>query len=276
MRTVVALARCSHFPPTVAVTAFTTLLAVAAGAGPRSWWVAPAVLAGQLSVGWSNDWLDRGRDRLAGRTDKPLVRGDIADITLLRAMVAAVVACAGFSALLGWRAATAHLLAVALAWGYNAGLKSSVASALPYAGAFGLLPVVVTLSLQPPTLPLGWAVATGALLGAGAHFTNVLPDFATDAATGVRGLPHRLGEQGSLFAGVGLLAAGALVVALGPAGAPSPGQVIAVVVSLLLAVAVVAAGVTGRSRQAFPLTLLIAATVVVSFLAAGADFTTAR
>jgi len=31
--------------------------------------------------------------------------------------------------------------------------------------------------------------AAAALLGLGAHFANVLPDLAGDAATGVRGLP---------------------------------------------------------------------------------------
>ena len=38
--------------------------------------VVAAVLAGQLSVGWSNDLVDVGRDRRAGRTDKPLATGE--------------------------------------------------------------------------------------------------------------------------------------------------------------------------------------------------------
>ena len=67
MRTVVALARCSHFGPTVAVTSFTTLLALGAGMPlSRALVVAAAALAGQLSIGWSNDWLDRDRDRRPG------------------------------------------------------------------------------------------------------------------------------------------------------------------------------------------------------------------
>ena len=43
-----------------------------------------------------------------------------------------------------------------------------------------------------------WITAAGALLGAGAHFANVLPDLEDDARTGVRGLPHRIGRVGSL------------------------------------------------------------------------------
>ena len=34
-----------------------------------------AVSTGQLSIGWSNDALDAARDRLAGRTDKPVAAG---------------------------------------------------------------------------------------------------------------------------------------------------------------------------------------------------------
>ena len=37
--------------------------------------VTAAVLAGQLSIGWSNDLIDARRDRAVGRTDKPLAVG---------------------------------------------------------------------------------------------------------------------------------------------------------------------------------------------------------
>src|ERR1700759_398647 len=73
-----ALIITSHPGPSLAITALTTLLAVQAaphGTGPVL--TAPALLAGQLSVGWSNDACDAARDAAAGRTDKPLARGDI-------------------------------------------------------------------------------------------------------------------------------------------------------------------------------------------------------
>ena len=41
--------------------------------------------------------------------------------------------------------------------------------------------------------PPAWMMATGAVLGVGAHLLNALPDLADDDATGVRGLPQRLG-----------------------------------------------------------------------------------
>ena len=73
----VPLLRACHLKPTLAVTAITTALAVSAGRGSGSIWVALAVLSGQFSVGWSNDYLDRDRDHLAGRVDKPIVSGGV-------------------------------------------------------------------------------------------------------------------------------------------------------------------------------------------------------
>ena len=93
------------------------------------------------------------------------------------------------SLLSGWRAAAVHLVAVLLAWGYDLGLKSTVWSVVPYTVSFGLLPAFVTLGLPGAPWPPWWATAAGALLGAGAHFANVLPDLDDDLATGVLGLP---------------------------------------------------------------------------------------
>ena len=49
-----------------------------------------AVLAGQLSIGWSNDLLDRSRDVAAGRSDKPLATGAADPRTVRRATWLAV------------------------------------------------------------------------------------------------------------------------------------------------------------------------------------------
>ncbi|MCW2932102.1 MAG: UbiA prenyltransferase, partial [Actinomycetia bacterium] len=73
-----ALIITSHPGPSLAITGLTTLLAAqAAPHGIGSALTAPALLAGQLSIGWSNDACDAARDAAAGRTDKPLARGDI-------------------------------------------------------------------------------------------------------------------------------------------------------------------------------------------------------
>ena len=271
MRIVVALARCSHFGPTVAVTTFTTLLAAGAGMSPRRLpWVAAATLAGQLSVGWSNDWLDRHRDRAARRMSKPLVRGDIADETVIRGAVVAVVACLVLTLALGWRATVAHMAAVALAWAYNAGLKSTSVSVAPYVGAFALLPVVVTLALEPARWSPVWAVLAGAALGGGAHFANVLPDLEDDAATGVRGLPHRLGVRGSLAAAAVLSGAGVACVVIGVPDLATPARLVLAATAVAVA-AIPVSWLLGRQAAAFRLAIGAAGGVVVSLLASGSS-----
>ena len=40
-------------------------------------------------------------------------------------------------------------------------------------------------------------VLTASALGVAAHFLNTLPDFDDDAATGIQGLPHRIGATAS-------------------------------------------------------------------------------
>ena len=53
----------SHPGPAVAVTLVTVILAIGVGIDPaRVVLVGAAMLAGQLSIGWSNDWIDADRD----------------------------------------------------------------------------------------------------------------------------------------------------------------------------------------------------------------------
>src|SRR3954469_18999225 len=119
------LIQACHPEPTAAVTAITTALAVSAGRGAGSAWVAAALLSGQLSIGWSNDWIDADRDRRSGRPDKPVVRGELAPQTLRAAALSAAAACVPLSLAMGAEAGILHLLAVAAAWAYNLRLKST-------------------------------------------------------------------------------------------------------------------------------------------------------
>jgi 4-hydroxybenzoate polyprenyltransferase len=190
-----ALARSSHPGPSVAVTIITVGLGVGAGLDViRLVFLALAMLAGQLSVGLSNDWIDADRDAAVGRKDKPIARGWIS----APAVRNAALVCAGVMLLLaiplGWAAELVLVLAVAAAWAYNAWLKKSVLSIVPYLVGFGALPAIATLARPVPAAPAPWALGVGALLGAAAHFANTLPDLADDAATGVVGLPQRVGR----------------------------------------------------------------------------------
>ncbi|MGI8666858.1 MAG: UbiA family prenyltransferase, partial [Jatrophihabitans sp.] len=192
------LARACHPVPSVAVTVLSTALFISAGNPARTCCLgALALLCGQLSIGWSNDLIDRGRDLAAARTDKPLAAGALDAALLRRACAVAVVLTVPASLALGWRPGLIHLAAVGAGWAYNLGLKSHWLSPLPYLVAFASLPVIATLALPDPRWPPAWIVLAAALVGAGAHFANVLPDLPTDLVDGVRGLPQRLGSTGA-------------------------------------------------------------------------------
>ncbi len=268
-----ALAAACHPGPTVAVTVLGALLAVASGAGPLG--VAQLTLVflvGQLSIGWSNDWVDADRDAEVARADKPVAQGQVDRGTVGRAALVAAVLTVPLSFSLGLPAGVAHLVAVGAGWVYNLGVKATVWSWAPYAVCFGLLPAVVTLSLPGSPRPAWWAMAAGALLGVGAHLANVLPDLEDDRATGISGLPPRRGRTGATgLACVVLLLASAVGV-LAPAGTPGAVGWAALVVTTLLALAgTLVALRTTSSRLPFLLTIAVAAVDVVLLLSSGAS-----
>lgn len=228
--------KASHLAPTLFVTMLATLLAVAAGQTP--WGVAlvvATVLTGQLSIGWSNDWLDATRDSLSGRTDKPIVVGSVSAVRVRGAAFGALAASVPLSFANGLGAGAAHLGLVGSGWAYNLGLKATWWSWAPYAVGFGLLPAFVTLGLPTPLWPPWWAMLAGALLGVGAHFGNVLPDIDDDLAHGVRGLPQRMGRTGAGVTALALLLSASLVLLVSPSGAPSRAAWVGVVVVAVLA-----------------------------------------
>jgi len=267
-RAVGGLAQACHPLPCLAVTAFCAAYAAVSGLAPaRIALLAAAALAGQLAVGWTNDRLDAGRDAAAARRDKPLPAGRVSPSTVALAAVTALAACIVLSLALGPIPGGLHLVAVAAALAYNFGLKFGPLSPLPYVVSFGLLPVVVTTAAPGHPLPPPGVVVAAALLGAAAHFANTVPDSAADAATGVRGLPQRMGPSVSLAVTAALvcLAAAALL-----ATAPNRG---ALPLGLLAAGAGLSAiGVPLAARASrlgvFRLTLLAVALVIAGFLTA--------
>ncbi|MFV2145647.1 UbiA family prenyltransferase [Isoptericola sp. G70] len=260
----------THPVPAAVVTLFALALAlpVAPTIG-RALLVTAAVGAGQLSIGWSNDWLDAARDRQVGRTDKPTVRGSVTPATLRTGafVAAAVSAVLGLAA--GPVAGVANVGVVAGGWAYNLGLKRTAWSWLPYAVAFGLLPAFVVAAAGGGRVVAGWAVLAGALLGVGAHVANVLPDLDDDRATGVRGLPHRLGRRGAGVVAPVVLGAGSVVTLIGPPGAPALPALLLTAGACLLAVAAGAVGlVRPHSRAPFLLSMAVAAVCVTEVVLA--------
>ena len=208
------LFKSTHPMPSLAVALFAGLFAVGVGLGvERVALVGLAVLLQQFSVGLSNDWLDLSRDRASGRTDKPVAKGSLNASLVRNTSFFAGIFALLISGLLGWESLGWMVFMLVAGWAYNLGLKATYLSVVPYAIGFGILPVFVTLSLEQSQVPPTWVVFVAALLGVSAHFANTLPDLLEDRATGVRALPHIVGQKISalVIAATAILASSVVV-----------------------------------------------------------------
>ncbi|HEX2025590.1 MAG TPA: UbiA family prenyltransferase [Actinomycetota bacterium] len=254
----VAALRATHPLPAAAVTGLVTLVTAVRGADAATiGWVAAATAAGQASVGWSNDYLDRHLDAAAGRLDKPLVAGEVPAGTIVALALVALPLSVALSFPVGLAPAVLMLAAVASAWSYNAGLKSTVLSWAPYAVSFGLAPAYIWRATgdRPPA----WLLVGGALIGVAAHLLNVIPDLDRDRTT--RGLPHRLGLGGSLLLACAILIAALVLVLV--AGRIGPWSWPAALLAGLLIAAVAWSGLSGRTHLSFRLAIASAAAIVL-------------
>jgi 4-hydroxybenzoate polyprenyltransferase len=208
------LLKATHFGPTLIVTSISYAFAV------YYWWEGPAlviafgVFTGQLVVGWSNDLYDLDDDLKHQRTEKPLVSGLITKEYLqkwLRFMVPFSF-IANLLGPLGIKGGLVYMLGVACGVAYNFYFKFSFLSPLPYAIAFAALPSCIAISkdVTPPT----WMWLGGALFGMAAHFINVLKDMKEDQASGIKGMPQRLGQTKSIAAALFLTALGVAALVL--------------------------------------------------------------
>lgn len=250
MRTVRALWGATHPGPSVVVTVLSLALGIAAGLDAAHLiLLVVAVFAGQLSVGLSNDAIDLFRDATVGRSDKPLVRGDTRLRTAWIAALLTLFTAVILSAVLGWGMLLAHVIALAFAWSYNAGLKATPASILPFLISFGIFPSLASLSAAVPEPAPVWAALAGAALGAAVHLTNVLPDLGDDRRTGVRGLPHRIGPAASVMLAVIGIVVAAIAVLI---GSLIEGAAPIVMIPFAAVVTAIAAAVMIRMRRRGP------------------------
>jgi len=266
-----ALVIASHPGPSLAITAMATVLAAEAaptGFGPVL--VAPAMLAGQLSVGWSNDACDAARDVAAGRTDKPVARGEISVRSLWVAAVVSVVAALAMAAAISLLTMAILALLVGAAWAYNLGLKSTPWSGVMYLLGFGPLPAYAASTLPGQPAARFWVCVAAGLVGLGAHFVNVLPDLGADLSSGVRGLPQLVAARW----GPGAARAAALVLLLSASVLlvveASPARRWVAVVGLCCSCVLAVAGAVGTGRTPFRAALAIAGADVAVFVL-GAD-----
>lgn len=203
--------RAAHFGPTVMVTTITFLLSLSQYSLIDSLRVAIAIFAGQLVVGWSNDFIDAPLDIAAQRTKKPIVIKQIDPDQLKRSILVALVAALLLSLFspLGLTGTLIHFLGILSATFYNFKLKPTILSPIPYIVSFGALPWAIYLPAgnQPPL----WLYLDFMLIAVAFHFFNVLKDFQWDIEQGVLGLPQRLGKNASLFISISLVVAAILV-----------------------------------------------------------------
>ena len=209
MKKIRALAKASHFGPTLIVTAISWFFAA------YYWWEGPAyviafgVFTGQLVVGWSNDLYDYADDLKHNRLNKPLVAGTITPSYLmkwLRFMVPFSFV-ANLLGPLGFKGGLVYMFGISMGVAYNFYFKYNVFSWLPYALAFAALPSCIAISkdVTPPV----WMWLGGAIFGSAAHFINVIKDIDQDRASGIGGAPQRIGKRNSIVVAALLIALGA-------------------------------------------------------------------
>jgi 4-hydroxybenzoate polyprenyltransferase len=203
--------RAAHFGPTVIVTTASFLLSLSQYSLIDSLRVAIAIFAGQLVVGWSNDFIDAPLDIAAQRTKKPIVSKEINPKQLKKSIVVALVAALLLSLFspLGLTGTLIHFLGILSATFYNLKLKPTILSPLPYIVSFGALPWAIYLPAgnHPPL----WLYLDFMLIAVAFHFFNVLKDFQWDIKQGILGLPQRLGRNVSLIISILLVTTALLV-----------------------------------------------------------------
>lgn len=166
----------------------------------------------QFSISAFNDYFDREIDR--GRADKPVASGVISPgVASIVGLTLALAAVLGALPLGFW---VTMLTIIGLGGGllYDAGLKYTAFSWLPFCIAFPTLPLWAWAGANPGAgLPphMLWVIPVGAVLVLGIHLADTIPDLASDTQAGVRGLAHRLGMWRSLLLCWGAFGAAALM-----------------------------------------------------------------
>lgn len=148
----------------------------------------------QFSISAFNDYFDRRID--VGRPEKPVASGVISPRAAWA--VGAALGLASILLSLPFGLWLTLLTAIGLGGGllYDAGLKYTAFSWLPFSIAFPTLPLWAWVGVHPNgDLPrqLLWVVPVAAVLVLGIHLADTIPDLTSDTEAGVMGLAHRLG-----------------------------------------------------------------------------------
>jgi 4-hydroxybenzoate polyprenyltransferase len=148
----------------------------------------------QFAISAHNDWCDRDLDAVA-KPSRPIPSGRIAGHAVLALAAALSVGSLLLAAQLG--SDEVALVALFLVSGlvYNARLKRTTFSWLPFSLAFPLIPLFAAAALD--TWPTWWPAAALAAqpLIVAIHLADSIPDIETDLRAGAGGLATRLGAR---------------------------------------------------------------------------------
>jgi 4-hydroxybenzoate polyprenyltransferase len=158
----------------------------------RLWLLVALMGLQQGAISLHNDWCDRVLDGLT-KPWRAIPRGLVAPRLAYALSWCLAVLSLVPAWLLGPLVTALDVLALGAGFVYNAWLKRTPWSWVPFAVDFPLLPLfgAATSGVWPP---LWWTVfVVGLPLILAIHLADALPDLETDAGAGVRGLAHHLG-----------------------------------------------------------------------------------
>ena len=190
--------RLFHLVPSLATVAVALLFLpiVAGGAPPLGATVllALSLALQQFAISAHNDWCDRDVDAIA-KPSRPIPAGRISP----RAVLLLAASLAAGSLLLAAPLGADEVALVALfllcGFAYNARLKRTPLSWLPFSLAFPLIPLFAAAALD--SWPAWWPAAALAAqpLIVAIHLADSIPDVETDLRAGAGGLATRLGVR---------------------------------------------------------------------------------
>lgn len=164
----------------------------------------------QLSISALNEWADRDRDALAQRP-RPVASGLIPPrVAMALAILFGICAVPG-ALLFGSGSLLIVLVGLAAGWAYDLLLKPTPLSFVPFAVAFPLLVVWVSIAAGRPLHSWVLLFLVGSPLAVAIHLADSLPDIEMDASTRVRCLAVALGVQRAIRAIIACLLASTAV-----------------------------------------------------------------
>ncbi|MDQ3699536.1 MAG: UbiA family prenyltransferase, partial [Chloroflexota bacterium] len=171
----------------------------------RLWRLGAMMAAQQGAISLHNDWCDRHLDATA-KPWRAIPRG-LAPASAVRVAAWVLGAVSIVPAWpIGTRLVVLDVIGLGAGFLYNARLKRTRWSWLPFATAFPLLPLfgATALGAWPR---LWWSLfLVGAPAVLAIHLADTIPDLEGDAGSGVQGLAHRLGAPRARRVCLGALA----------------------------------------------------------------------